>query len=139
MKGKSSFDRAFHGCTAWGCDHQRIAYGNGAPNLSVDIPRFRRSRKATSADCRKRLQDRQTLLSLLAPAFKAACWAERLVFPPTFSAIAKAKSRDPGSFKTTEESKLGPSNSSSSRISYPELYKTIHHRSHHYYPPARRT
>jgi myo-inositol-1-phosphate synthase len=124
---------------AWAAITSGIAYGNGAPNLSVDIPVMQElAHKHNVAIGGKDFKTGQTLLkTVLAPAFKARMlglngWFSTNILGNRDGEVLE----DPGSFKTKEESKLGALEFILQPHLYPELYKTIHHKVRiNYYPP----
>ena len=124
---------------AWAAITSGIAYGNGAPNLSVDIPAMQElAQKHNVPIGGKDFKTGQTLLkTVLAPAFKARMlglngWFSTNILGNRDGEVLE----DPGSFKTKEESKLGALEFILQPHLYPELYKTIHHKVRiNYYPP----
>ncbi len=124
---------------AWAAITSGIAYGNGAPNLSVDIPALQAlAQKHGVPICGKDFKTGQTLLkTVLAPAFKARMlglngWFSTNILGNRDGEVLE----DPGSFKTKEESKLGALEFILQPHLYPELYKKIHHKVRiNYYPP----
>jgi myo-inositol-1-phosphate synthase len=124
---------------AWAAITSGIAYGNGAPNLSVDIPALQElAQKHGVPIGGKDFKTGQTLLkTVLAPAFKARMlglngWFSTNILGNRDGEVLE----DPGSFKTKEESKLGALEFILQPHLYPELYKTIHHKVRiNYYPP----
>ncbi|MGB9433141.1 MAG: inositol-3-phosphate synthase [Candidatus Acidiferrum sp.] len=124
---------------AWAAVTSGIAYGNGAPNLSVDIPALQElAQKHGVPIGGKDFKTGQTLLkTVLAPAFKARMlglngWFSTNILGNRDGEVLE----DPGSFKTKEESKLGALEFILQPHLYPELYKKIHHKVRiNYYPP----
>jgi len=124
---------------AWAAITSGIAYGNGAPNLTVDIPAMQElAHKHKVAIGGKDFKTGQTLLkTVLAPAFKARMlglngWFSTNILGNRDGEVLE----DPGSFKTKEESKLGALEFILQPHLYPELYKKIHHKVRiNYYPP----
>jgi myo-inositol-1-phosphate synthase len=124
---------------AWAAITSGIAYGNGAPNLSVDIPALQElAQKHSVPIVGKDFKTGQTLMkTVLAPAFKARMlglngWFSTNILGNRDGEVLE----DPGSFKTKEESKLGALEFILQPHLYPELYKTIHHKVRiNYYPP----
>jgi myo-inositol-1-phosphate synthase len=124
---------------AWAAITSGISYGNGAPNLSVDIPAMQElAHQHAVAIGGKDFKTGQTLLkTVLAPAFKARMlglngWFSTNILGNRDGEVLE----DPGSFKTKEESKLGALEFILQPHLYPELYKTIHHKVRiNYYPP----
>jgi myo-inositol-1-phosphate synthase len=124
---------------AWAAITSGIAYGNGAPNLSVDIPAMLElAAKHGVPIGGKDFKTGQTLIkTVLAPAFKARMlglngWFSTNILGNRDGEVLE----DPGSFKTKEESKLGALEYILQPHLYPELYKKIHHKVRiNYYPP----
>jgi myo-inositol-1-phosphate synthase len=124
---------------AWAAITSDIAYGNGAPNLSVDIPALQTLALEHHVPIGgKDFKTGQTLLkTVLAPAFKARMlglngWFSTNILGNRDGEVLE----DPGSFKTKEESKLGALEFILQPHLYPELYKKIHHKVRiNYYPP----
>jgi myo-inositol-1-phosphate synthase len=124
---------------AWAAITSGVPFGNGAPNLTVDIPAMQQ----LAADHKvaiggKDFKTGQTLLkTVLAPAFKARMlglngWFSTNILGNRDGEVLE----DPGSFKTKEESKLGALEYILQPHLYPELYKKIHHKVRiNYYPP----
>jgi myo-inositol-1-phosphate synthase len=124
---------------AWAAVTSGVPFGNGAPNLTVDIPAMQQ----LAADHKvaiggKDFKTGQTLLkTVLAPAFKARMlglngWFSTNILGNRDGEVLE----DPGSFKTKEESKLGALEYILQPHLYPELYKKIHHKVRiNYYPP----
>jgi myo-inositol-1-phosphate synthase len=124
---------------AWAAITSGIAYGNGAPNLTVDIPAMQElALKHNVPIAGKDFKTGQTLLkTVLAPAFKARMlglngWFSTNILGNRDGEVLE----DPGSFKTKEESKLGALEFILQPHLYPELYSKIHHKVRiNYYPP----
>ena len=124
---------------AWAAVTSGIPFGNGAPNLTVDVPAIEElAQKHSVAIAGKDFKTGQTLLkTVLAPAFKARVlglngWFSTNILGNRDGEVLE----DPGSFKTKEESKLGALEFILQPHLYPELYKTIHHKVRiNYYPP----
>ncbi len=124
---------------AWAALSSGIAYGNGAPNLTVDVPAMQELALQNNVPIGgKDFKTGQTLLkTVLAPAFKARMlglngWFSTNILGNRDGEVLE----DPGSFKTKEESKLGALEYILQPHLYPELYKTIHHKVRiNYYPP----
>jgi myo-inositol-1-phosphate synthase len=124
---------------AWAAISSGIAYGNGAPNLTVDIPAMQElAQKHNVPIAGKDFKTGQTLLkTVLAPAFKARMlglngWFSTNILGNRDGEVLE----DPGSFKTKEESKLGALEFILQPHLYPELYSKIHHKVRiNYYPP----
>jgi myo-inositol-1-phosphate synthase len=124
---------------AWAAITSGIAYGNGAPNLSVDIPAMQELAAEHAVPIAgKDFKTGQTLIkTVLAPAFKARMlglngWFSTNILGNRDGEVLE----DPGSFKTKEESKLGALEFILQPHLYPDLYKKIHHKVRiNYYPP----
>ena len=124
---------------AWAAITSGVPYGNGAPNLTVDIPAMQElAQKHNVAIGGKDFKTGQTLIkTVLAPAFKARMlglngWFSTNILGNRDGEVLE----DPGSFKTKEESKLGALEFILQPHLYPELYKKIHHKVRiNYYPP----
>jgi myo-inositol-1-phosphate synthase len=124
---------------AWAAITSGIPYGNGAPNLSVDIAALQQLAIQHNVPIAgKDFKTGQTLIkTVLAPAFKARMlglngWFSTNILGNRDGEVLE----DPGSFKTKEESKLGALEFILQPHLYPELYKTIHHKVRiNYYPP----
>jgi myo-inositol-1-phosphate synthase len=124
---------------AWAAITSGVAFGNGAPNLTVDIPAMQQlahEHKVPIAG--KDFKTGQTLLkTVLAPAFKARMlglngWFSTNILGNRDGEVLE----DPGSFKTKEESKLGALEYILQPHLYPQLYGKIHHKVRiNYYPP----
>jgi myo-inositol-1-phosphate synthase len=116
-----------------------IAYANGAPNLSVDIPALMELAHDRNVPiCGKDFKTGQTLMkTILAPGFKARMiglngWFSTNILGNRDGEVLD----DPESFKTKEESKLGVLEYILQPHLYPELYGKIHHKVRiNYYPP----
>jgi myo-inositol-1-phosphate synthase len=124
---------------AWAAITSGIPFGNGAPNLTVDVPALEAlAQKHSVAIAGKDFKTGQTLIkTVLAPAFKARMlglngWFSTNILGNRDGEVLE----DPGSFKTKEESKLGALEFILQPHLYPELYKKIHHKVRiNYYPP----
>ena len=124
---------------AWAAITSGVAYGNGAPNLTVDIPALQELALRHDVPIGgKDFKTGQTLLkTVLAPAFKARMlglngWFSTNILGNRDGEVLE----DPGSFKTKEESKLGALEFILQPHLYPDLYKKIHHKVRiNYYPP----
>jgi myo-inositol-1-phosphate synthase len=116
-----------------------IAYANGAPNLSVDIPALMEMAHDRGLPiCGKDFKTGQTLMkTILAPGFKARMiglngWFSTNILGNRDGEVLD----DPESFKTKEESKLGVLEYILQPHLYPTLYGKIHHKVRiNYYPP----
>jgi myo-inositol-1-phosphate synthase len=124
---------------AWAAITSGVPYGNGAPNLTVDIPALQELAQRHNVPIGgKDFKTGQTLLkTVLAPAFKARMlglngWFSTNILGNRDGEVLE----DPGSFKTKEESKLGALEFILQPHLYPDLYKKIHHKVRiNYYPP----
>ena len=124
---------------AWAAITSGVPYGNGAPNLTVDIPALQELALRHNIPIGgKDFKTGQTLLkTVLAPAFKARMlglngWFSTNILGNRDGEVLE----DPGSFKTKEESKLGALEFILQPHLYPDLYKKIHHKVRiNYYPP----
>jgi myo-inositol-1-phosphate synthase len=116
-----------------------VPFGNGAPNLTVDIPVMHQlSVKNSAPICGKDFKTGQTLMkTVLAPMFKARMlglsgWYSTNILGNRDGEVLD----DPESFKTKEESKLGVLEHILQPKLYPDLYKNIFHKVRiNYYPP----
>ncbi len=116
-----------------------IAFANGAPNLTVDLPVMQElSRKNSAPICGKDFKTGQTFMkTVLAPAFKARMlgvsgWYSTNILGNRDGEVLD----DPESFRTKEESKLGALDFILQPELYPDLYKEIYHKVRiNYYPP----
>jgi myo-inositol-1-phosphate synthase len=116
-----------------------IAYANGAPNLSVDIPAlYEFARERSIPITGKDFKTGQTLMkTILAPGFKARMLGLNGWFSTNILGNRDGEVLDdPESFKTKEESKLGVLEYILQPHLYPLLYGKIHHKVRiNYYPP----
>ncbi len=116
-----------------------IAFANGAPNLTVDLPVMQElSRQNSAPICGKDFKTGQTFMkTVLAPAFKARMlgvsgWYSTNILGNRDGEVLD----DPESFRTKEESKLGALDFILQPELYPDLYKDIYHKVRiNYYPP----
>ena len=124
---------------AYAAISQGIAYGNGAPNLSADIPALVELADRTGAPIMgKDFKTGQTLMkTTLAPMLKArmlglAGWYSTNILGNRDGEVLD----DPGSFKTKEKSKMSVLDAILEPHLYPELYGHYHHKVRiDYYPP----
>jgi len=124
---------------AWACITSGVAFANGAPNLTVDIPAIQKlAMDHNVAISGKDFKTGQTLMkTVLAPAFKARMlgldgWYSTNILGNRDGEVLD----DPGSFKTKEESKLGALEYILQPQLYPELYSKMYHKVRiNYYPP----
>jgi myo-inositol-1-phosphate synthase len=116
-----------------------IPYGNGAPNLSADIPALVGLAEKTSTPIAgKDFKTGQTLMkTTIAPMLKARMLALRGWYSTNILGNRDGEVLDdPGSFKTKEKSKMSVLNSILDPEIYPELYGNYHHKVRiDYYPP----
>lgn len=116
-----------------------IPYGNGAPNLSADIPALIELAKENNVPIAgKDFKTGQTLMkTILAPGFKSRMigingWFSTNILGNRDGEVLD----DPYSFKTKEESKLSVLDSIFQPHLYPELYRNYYHKVRiNYYPP----
>jgi myo-inositol-1-phosphate synthase len=116
-----------------------VAFANGAPNLTVDVPAMHElSREHEAPICGKDFKTGQTLIkTILAPGFKArmlglAGWFSTNILGNRDGEVLE----DPGSFKTKEESKLSVLEHILQPELYPDLYGDFTHKVRiNYYPP----
>ena len=116
-----------------------IPYGNGAPNLSADVPALVELAERTGSPiCGKDFKTGQTLMkTTIAPMLKARMlgltgWYSTNILGNRDGEVLD----DPGSFKTKELSKLSVLDAILEPESYPDLYGKYHHKVRiDYYPP----
>jgi myo-inositol-1-phosphate synthase len=116
-----------------------IPYGNGAPNLSADVPAMvELAEQMGSPICGKDFKTGQTLMkTTLAPMMKARMigltgWYSTNILGNRDGEVLD----DPGSFKTKEKSKMSVLDTILEPASYPHLYGHYHHKVRiDYYPP----
>lgn len=116
-----------------------IPYGNGAPNLSADVPALIELAKENNVPIAgKDFKTGQTLMkTILAPGFKSRMigingWFSTNILGNRDGEVLD----DPYSFKTKEESKLSVLDSIFQPHLYPELYRDYYHKVRiNYYPP----
>ncbi|NDQ56452.1 MAG: inositol-3-phosphate synthase [Acidipila sp.] len=124
---------------AWAAVTSGVPFGNGAPNLTVDIPAIQQLALENGVPIAgKDFKTGQTLMkTILAPGLKARMlglngWFSTNILGNRDGEVLE----DPGSFKTKEESKLGALEYILQPHLYPKLYGTIHHKVRiNYYPP----
>jgi len=116
-----------------------IAYGNGAPNLSVDVPAMIELAELTGTPIMgKDFKTGQTLMkTTIAPMLKARMLALTGWYSTNILGNRDGEVLDdPGSFKTKEKSKMSVLDSILEPESYPDLYGKYHHKVRiDYYPP----
>ena len=116
-----------------------LGYGNGAPNLSVDVPALIELAEKTGAPVMgKDFKTGQTLMkTTIAPMLKARMlgltgWYSTNILGNRDGEVLD----DPGSFKTKEKSKMSVLDSILDPKLYPTLYGSYHHKVRiDYYPP----
>jgi myo-inositol-1-phosphate synthase len=124
---------------AYAALQEGVAFANGAPNLTVDMPALRQYAEEHGVPiCGKDFKTGQTLLkTVLAPMFKARMlgvngWYSTNILGNRDGEVLD----DPESFKTKEESKLGVLDFILQPDLYPELYRDLYHKVRiNYYPP----
>jgi myo-inositol-1-phosphate synthase len=116
-----------------------IAYGNGAPNLSADVPAMVELAELTGAPIMgKDFKTGQTLMkTTIAPMLKARMLALTGWYSTNILGNRDGEVLDdPGSFKTKEKSKMSVLDTILEPESYPDLYGQYHHKVRiDYYPP----
>jgi myo-inositol-1-phosphate synthase len=116
-----------------------IAYGNGAPNLSADVPAMVELAELTGSPiCGKDFKTGQTLMkTTIAPMLKARMLALSGWYSTNILGNRDGEVLDdPGSFKTKEISKMSVLDAILEPESYPDLYGKYHHKVRiDYYPP----
>ena len=116
-----------------------VPFGNGAPNLTVDIPALIELAKNNKVPVSgKDFKTGQTLMkTVLAPAFKARMLGVAGWFSTNILGNRDGEVLDePMSFKSKEVSKLGALEYILQPELYPELYRDLYHKVRiNYYPP----
>ena len=116
-----------------------IPYGNGAPNLSVDVPAMTELAEKTGTPIMgKDFKTGQTLMkTTIAPMLKARMIALRGWYSTNILGNRDGEVLDdPGSFKTKEKSKMSVLDTILEPKLYPQLYGKFHHKVRiDYYPP----
>ncbi|MEK7382335.1 MAG: inositol-3-phosphate synthase [Elusimicrobiota bacterium] len=116
-----------------------IAYANGAPNQSADVPAMVELAELTGSPiCGKDFKTGQTLMkTTLAPMFKARMLALTGWYSTNILGNRDGEVLDdPGSFKTKEKSKMSVLDTILEPELYPDLYGKYHHKVRiDYYPP----
>ncbi|MBN2424510.1 MAG: inositol-3-phosphate synthase [Calditrichaceae bacterium] len=126
---------------AWAAIAEGVAYANGAPNLSADLPAmYQFADKMNVPLAGKDFKTGQTLMkTILAPGLKARMlgiggWFSTNILGNRDGEVLD----DPGSFKTKEESKLSVLEQILQPQLYPDLYKDLYHKVRiNYYPPRK--
>jgi myo-inositol-1-phosphate synthase len=116
-----------------------VPFGNGAPNLTTDVPALLDLAKERNVPiCGKDFKTGQTFMkTLIAPGLKArmlgvAGWYSTNILGNRDGEVLD----DPGSFKTKEETKLSVLEHILQPELYPSLYKDLYHCVRiNYYPP----
>src|SRR5258708_17154665 len=116
-----------------------MGVGNGAPNLTVELPvMVELSKRNYAPIAGKDFKTGQTLIkTILAPGFKARMlglngWFSTNILGNRDGEVLE----DPGSFKSKEETKLSVLEHILQPQLYPELYKDFYHAVRiNYYPP----
>ena len=118
---------------------ERVPFGNGAPNLTVDIPALLELAKKNKVPVSgKDFKTGQTLMkTVLAPAFKARMLGVAGWFSTNILGNRDGEVLDePMSFKSKEVSKLGVLEYILQPDLYPDLYRDLYHKVRiNYYPP----
>ncbi len=117
----------------------KIAYCNGAPNLTVDTPALQELAQENHCTISgKDFKTGQTLMkTILAPGLKARMLGIEGWFSSNILGNRDGEVLDdPDSFKTKEESKLSVLDTILQPELFPDLYGKIYHKVRiHYYPP----
>ena len=124
---------------AYAAISEGVPFGNGAPNLTVDIPALLEyAQKMRVPISGKDFKTGQTLMkTVLAPAFKARLLGVSGWFSTNILGNRDGEVLDePMSFKSKEVSKLGALEYILQPELYPDLYKDFYHKVRiNYYPP----
>jgi len=124
---------------AYAALNEGVPFGNGAPNLTVDIPALLELAKQKKVPISgKDFKTGQTLMkTVLAPAFKARLLGVAGWFSTNILGNRDGEVLDePMSFKSKEVSKLGSLEYILQPEIYPDLYKDFYHKVRiNYYPP----
>jgi len=124
---------------AYAALNEGVPFGNGAPNLTLDIPALLTLSKQKKVPISgKDFKTGQTLMkTVLAPAFKARMLGVSGWFSTNILGNRDGEVLDePMSFKSKEVSKLGALEHILQPELYPDLYKDIYHKVRiNYYPP----
>ena len=126
---------------AYAAVSEGVAYINGAPNLTVDIPAmWELAAKTQTPICGKDFKTGQTMLkTVLSPMLKTRMlglsgWFSTNILGNRDGEVLD----DPGSFKTKEESKLSVIDNILQPELYPDLYGNVYHKVRiNYYPPRK--
>ncbi|MEM9068884.1 MAG: inositol-3-phosphate synthase [Myxococcota bacterium] len=123
----------------YACLMEGVAYANGAPNLTEELPCMRELSKRMHAPLAgKDFKTGQTLMkTILAPGLRARQLGVRGWFSTNILGNRDGEVLDdPENFKTKELSKLGVLESILEPELHPELYGDMHHQVRiNYYPP----
>ena len=123
---------------AYAALQEGVAFINGAPNLTVDLPAMIELARDKAPIAGKDFKTGQTLMkTLLAPGFKARMLGVNGWFSTNILGNRDGEVLDdPHSFKTKEESKLGVLEYILQPHLYPKLYSDMYHKVRiNYYPP----
>ena len=124
---------------AYAALNESVPFGNGAPNLTVEIPALLELAKKNEVPISgKDFKTGQTLMkTVLAPAFKARMIGVAGWFSTNILGNRDGEVLDePMSFKSKEVSKLGALEYILQPQLYPDLYKDFYHKVRiNYYPP----
>ena len=124
---------------AYAALRQGVAFANGAPNLTVDIPALQELAQAKRLPiCGKDFKTGQTLMkTIIAPGLKSRMMGLSGWFSSNILGNRDGEVLDdPDAFRTKEESKLGVLDFILQPKLYPELYGGYYHKVRiHYYPP----
>jgi myo-inositol-1-phosphate synthase len=124
---------------AYAALREGVPFGNGAPNLAVDIPALLELAKKNKVPVSgKDFKTGQTLMkTVLAPAFKARMLGVAGWFSTNILGNRDGEVLDePMSFKSKEVSKLGALEYILQPELYPDLYRDFYHKVRiNYYPP----
>jgi myo-inositol-1-phosphate synthase len=124
---------------AYACLQEKVAYANGAPHLTADIPAMTElARELSVPVAGKDFKTGQTLMkTILAPGFKARHLGIRGWFSTNILGNRDGEVLDdPESFKSKEVSKTGVLDSILEPEKHPELYGDLYHKVRiNYYPP----
>ena len=124
---------------AYAALNEGVPFGNGAPNLSADIPALLELAKKNKVPVSgKDFKTGQTLMkTVLAPAFKARMLGVAGWFSTNILGNRDGEVLDePMSFKSKEVSKLGALEYILQPELYPDLYRDFYHKVRiNYYPP----
>jgi myo-inositol-1-phosphate synthase len=124
---------------AYACLREKVAYANGAPNLTEDLPcMVELSRETQTPISGKDFKTGQTLMkTILAPGLRARMLGIRGWFSTNILGNRDGEVLDePESFKTKEVSKLGVLETILQPHLHPDLYGNMYHKVRiEYYPP----